>query len=364
MGKVGKMTIGLDASRATRGKKRGVEYYGEEIIKNLAKIDKKNRYILYSGKKPEGELKNLPKNFSWKIIPIPYLWTQFGLSLEMLKNPPDLLFIPSHTLPLIHPKKTVVTIHDLGVKYYPKTYSPFDQIYQNFCLSFSIRHASKIIVPSLQTKKDILKFFKVNPEKIFVIYHGFKEDLYKPWGIKSKEPYIFYLGVLEERKNISGLIKAFAILRKNPQIKHKLYLAGKRGFGYQNVQQTILRQSENVRRDIIELGYLSEERAAYYMKKADLFVFPSFFEGFGLPILEAMACQVPVACSEIPVLREIAKDSALFFDPKDPKEIAKVLEKIIKDEDLKKKLIKKGQENIKRFSWEKAAKETLKVFLE
>lgn len=356
------MLIGLDASRATKSFKRGSEQYSYYLIKALAEIDKKNQYLLYSPRPPEDDLKNLPKNFKWRIIPFPRLWTQLRLSFEMLKNPPDVLFVPSHVMPIIHPQKTVVTVHDIGYKHFPQSYSFFARLYEGFNLKFLLRSASKVIAPSNATKDDLIKFTALNPEKISVICHGFDQKLYRPTKTKdSPFPYLVFLGKLEHKKNIVGLLEAFEILRRDKNLKHKLVLIGQRGYLYGRIKQVVEKLSPDIRKDVLELGYLPAEKVAKWMREANVFVFPTFFEGFGFPVLEAQGAGVPVVASNIQALKEIGGGGAIFVNPQNPQDIADGVKKVILDPKLKNGLIKKGLKNITRFSWEKCARETLVV---
>jgi glycosyltransferase involved in cell wall biosynthesis len=359
------MLIGIDASRATKSFKRGPEQYSFYLIKALAAIDSQNQYILYSPQLPDNELSNLSPNFQWKIIPFFRFWTQVRLSWEMLKNPPDVLFIPSHVMPVIHPKKTILTIHDLGYKHYPEVYTPFACFYENFALKFLVKSAAKIITPSLATKKDLIKFVGIDPKKITVIYHGFDQELYKPKkDAKSAFPYLLFLGRLEAKKNIIGLINAYRILRKDSKIKHKLVLIGQPGYQYQKIKQAINSLPAAIKKDILQLGYLPTKEAATWMKGASAFVFPSFFEGFGISVIEAMASGVPVVVSSILALKEVGGDAALFVNPKSSEEIAKGIRRVILEEKLREDLIKKGLKRAKEFSWQKCAVETLRVLEE
>lgn len=367
------MLIGIDASRAVKKFKTGTEYYSEQIIYHLSLIDKTNDYILYAPNMPTDEvLLKLPKNFTWKIMPFPRFWSQIRLSWELKfgKPKPDVVFEPAHTIPIWHHKKTVATLHDLGFKYYPELYTPFERVYHNWCMDFSANRAKQIITPSEYTKKDLIKIYRLNPEKITVIYHGYNKKLYNDKKSDlptselrhlSSEPYIFFIGRIEEKKNIKGMIEAFRILRKNNQIKHKLILAGKPGYNYDDIKTQINNLPENIKKDVIELGYVPEKDVAGLIKNADIFFFPSFFEGFGLPIIEAMACGVPVVASDATSISEIAKDCALLISPEKPSEMAKALEKIILDRKLHSLYTKKGLERAKEFLWEKAAQETLSV---
>jgi len=356
------MFIGIDASRAVLTFRRGCEQYSFYLIKALSKIDSRNQYLLYSPK-PSKELCNLPSNFKWRIIPFPYLWTQIRLSFEMMIRPPDILFVPSHVLPIIHPQKTVLTIHDLGYRYYPSVYPLFSRLYENLSLRLAEK-AAKIIVPSRATKDDLVRFTKIDPQKIVVIYHGYEGRIYKPQKnfFHPPFPYLLFLGRLEEKKNIIGLITAYRFLKKDPKIKHKLVLIGQPGYGYQKIKQCIKSLPAGIKKDILELGYLSVEKAAEWLSGADVFVFISFFEGFGLPLLEAMACGVPVVASSIPALREIGKDAVMFVEPNRPDKVADSIKKILTSKKIKDQMIRKGFERVKNFSWEKSAQKTLEVF--
>lgn len=362
------MLIGIDASRAVKNQRTGTEHYSQQIILNLALIDKDNDYILYSPIAPSGDLAKLPKNFSWKIMPFPKLWSQIRLSWEMIfaSSKPKVVFEPAHTIPIFHHQKTVVTLHDLGFKYFPELYTPLERKYHNWCMDFSVRHAAHIITPSLYTKKDLVKNYGINPKNISVIYHGYNNKIYKPrlYPKPIEDPYIFFVGRLENKKNIRGLIEAYELLRREPKIKHKLVLAGKPGYGYEKYRQFKDNLPPNLQKDIIELGYIEEEELSSWMKNADVFFFPSFFEGFGLPILEAMACAVPVVASKITSIPEVASDCALLVNPRKPFEMAAALSKIINDKNLYKTLANRGKVRANQFSWIKSAQQTLAVLEE
>jgi len=376
------MRIGFDGSRIAKQFLTGTEHYSIEILKALAKIDYKNQYLIYSPKIIDDKLGKLPKNFEYKIMPFPKLWTQIRLSWEMMtNNKPDVLFIPSHTIPFVHPKKTIVTVHDLGFKYYPELYGKTELAYQNFGLNMATKKAAHIITISENTKNDIINFCKVDPKKITVIYHGFNSDLYKPFSqieiekktemqeksvfsseIIKSSPYIFFVGRIEEKKNILGMLKTYAFLRKEPKIKHKLVLAGKPGFGYDKILEYKNSLPPEIKRDIIELGYVTDKDLSSWMRNADVFFFPSFFEGFGLPVIEAMACGVPVVASNTTSIPEIAGSAAVLVNPKKYYDMAVALSRVINDKKFRYSLISKGKVRASLFSWEKAAEKTLKVF--
>jgi glycosyltransferase involved in cell wall biosynthesis len=331
-------------------------------------------------------LAKLPTNFRNKVIPLKRLWTHIGLSWQTIINPPDVLFIPAHVMPLVYPQKTVVTIHDLAYKYFPEVYSFFDLKYLEWSTKKAVKKAAKIIVPSQATKNDLIKFYSADPQKIVVIYHGCDTERFKPdfkkekiwetllkYGIlKSNNslkfvnsqpemdiPYILYVGRIEDKKNIKNLITAFSLLKKERGMEHKLILAGKPGYKYNEIKKMI--KNLNLEREIIETGFIDDDDLPYLYAGADIFVFPSRYEGFGMPILEAFACGVPVVASDCSSIPEIANEAAFLVDTTKPISLAAAMSRVIHDVNLKKEMIWKGLNQVKKFTWEKCAKETLKV---
>jgi len=320
------MRIGIQISSDLK-QRTGVEEYIYQLLRHLPIVDdyKNHQFFIYSR-----------KNLKW---PFKWGWTQIKLSWEMLKNHPDVLFVPAHTFPLIHAQRMVVVIQGLEFERVPECYSFWQRKKLRFLTNRNAEKADKIIVPSECTKKDLIKFYRINPKKIFVIHHGIEKIENCKLKIENSKRYILYLGSGHKRKNIKGLKNAYKILRDRYNIKHQLILAG------------------------IERHVAGKEKRQL-LKNADVFVFPSFYEGFGFPVLEAQAAGVPVVASNISSLPEILGDSALLVDPYKPQEIAAAIYKILKNPESKQELIKKGQENIKRFSWLKCAKQTLKVLCE
>lgn len=363
------MVIGIDASRAVLGQKTGTENYSFNLIRSLAKIDQRNQYFLYLNQSLNQvgvfrERLGLSENFEIKSLPCPRFWTQIRLASEMLwhKKEIDVLFIPSHTIPWIHPKNTVVTIHGLEYEYFPDAYSRFDLWHLRQTTKLATVWAKKIITVSKNTKKDLIKFYKTKPEQIEVVYHGvgdLSQDQINLSKVKLLQPYIFFIGRLEARKNLVRLIDAFGKLKKEKKIPHKLVLAGKPGFGFEEISKAI--KKFGLDKDIILLGFISDREKLGFFKGAHVFVFPSLYEGFGMPLLEAMKAGVPCACSKIPSLSEIGGEAVLYFDPEDPGEIARVIWEVLSDSNLREKMIRKGQNRAADFSWEKCAKETLEV---
>jgi glycosyltransferase involved in cell wall biosynthesis len=280
------------------------------------------------------------------------MWTQIRLAAEMTTNKPDILFIPVHVLPLIHPKNSVVTIHGLEYEYYPEMYPWRHLKYLRWSTKYALKHARKIIAVSENTKQDLIKLYGGNPEKIEVVYHGLNAPNSLVAGQQINQPYILFIGRLETKKNVQGLIKAFDLLKKKYQVPHKLVLVGPIGYGHENA---------NPKNDIIEKGYVSQKEKWQLLQGADLFILPSFYEGFGLPILEAQASGCPVVTSNVSSMPEVAGQGAILIDPKNIEQICQAMYKVISDSQLKKDLIAKGEQNVKRFSWSKCASQTLQI---
>lgn len=399
------MIIGIDASRANRKNKTGTEWYSFYLIKNLAAIDKKNKYILYLDKQPLPEINKIietAENFSVKILNWPFtsFWTLGRLTLEMVLNRPDVLFVPAHALPLIHPRHTINTIHDVAFtreldiyrQEAPKAstklrrkilrliikivtlgrYEGNSLEYLNWSTAFALKKASKIITVSNFTKKEITACYpKTKAEKIKVIHNGFPDNLFNEElnqeRIKKvldkydiKDPYYLYVGRLEKKKNTAFLVEALSIVRSDhPEIKEKLVLIGNAGYGYDEVKYAI--EEFNLGKEVIMPGWVDEEDMPDIFKGASAFIFPTRHEGFGIPVIQSLACGVPTAVSDIPVLHEIALDSVYYFNQNDKHDIAKAMSELVLNQELKTDLINKGLMQVKKFSWLKCAQETLEV---
>jgi glycosyltransferase involved in cell wall biosynthesis len=362
-------TIGLEASRANKVKKTGTEWYAWHMLQQFKQLDKDNKFIVYYNDFLADDLKETPANFLSKRLKWPFrkFWTHLRLGFELLKRPVD-KFFASNAVPLFTRGEVIATVHDLGFLKNPELYHPIERIYQKVSHRLTISKADKIIAPSQATKKDIIKFYPQAKAKIQVIYHGWAHDDFKEISdvhkekIKDKynlpENFILYIGRLEAKKNISNLIKAYQKTNR----EWPLVLAGRPGnYGYQEIEK--LATSEDLKNDVIILGYVSQKNYIRLLGSASLFMFPSKFEGFGIPILEAMGAGLPVLCSDLPVLREIAGEAALFFNPDDVEDIQNKMERVIKDVNLQKELIAKGQERCQRFSWETTARQTLDYIL-
>ena len=371
------MVIGIDASRAFLKRRTGIEEYSYQVIKHLRDVLPADaEVVLYVRKKlsfTHGRLQKnppeidftLPKNWRVRAIWAPRFWTQIGLSLEMLFQGPDVLFVPAHTVPLIPPKETVVTIHGLEYEYCKEAYSFWERIYMHYSIMWSCKVASTVICVSENTKKDVMKLYEVGEEKIEVISEGYENNFQFPISnfqtsinessSQIKKPYRLFIGRLEERKNIVRIIEAFEILKEKYKVLHELVLVGKPGFGYERIQAKI--QDSRFKIHIRELGYVTEEEKWELLRGADVFLFPTLYEGFGIPVIEAQSVGVPVVTSNISSLPEVAGDGAIFVDPFSTESIAQGICQVLSDQGLRSGIIEKATRNVGRYSWARCARE-------
>ncbi|MDA1060734.1 MAG: glycosyltransferase family 1 protein [bacterium] len=365
------MKIGIDASRYTHAQATGVEWYSWHIINSLLKVIPENDEVnLYSREVivlPDSILPNKCHNV---VLPAKRLWTLRSLSREMKSSPPSVLFVPSHTLPLKLPKRSVITVHDVAFRHLKKSYSFFQYHYLNWSTKYACKHATKIIVPSCATADDLRNFFNCPSDKIEVIAHGFdpprpvdervfeNSEVLKYFEIDERTKYILFVGRLESKKNLVRLVEAFSVFSKTHD-DFKLILAGKRGLGFNKILKTVNRLE--LMHKVIMPGYITETEKSALYKYCKFFAFPSLYEGFGLPLLEAFHYGKPVLSSNVSSMPEVAGEGALFVDPYDVSAIADALSTLATDDDFVQELVKKGKERLKDFTWEKAAKETLKV---
>lgn len=373
------MVIGFDGSRAFVTDRTGTENYSYYLLKNLAQIDTENGYLIYlrKGQKSKAKSQNWPANFKFVEIDWPRLWTQGGLALQTFKDKLDLLFVPAHTLPVFYKPglKTVITVHDLGVEYLPFKHQLKQLLYLKFMTRYQLKSATRIIAVSKATKKDLTEKIGLPAEKIRVIYEGVDESLFKQsksniknstfnkFDIESNK-YFLHIGTIQPRKNLERVIEAFNLFldfnKRKENERFKLVLAGGKGWDSEDIFN--LPKKLGISSQVIFTGRIEDNNLSGLYRQASGLIFPSLFEGFGLPILEAFACSCPVLTSNTSSMPEIAGDAAILVDPKSTKEIMEGMIKLSEDQSLRKKLIEKGQNRLKLFSWEKTAKETLELF--
>lgn len=343
-----------------------------EVLKQLHRVDKENEYIIYLPTEPTKDLPVERDGWTYTIIPNTKLWTIFGLTREMVKKPKiDVLFSPTHYGPLYAPCPQVISILDLSYKYFPELFTSRDRFQLGLWGSYSAKNAAKIITISEASKNDIMKFYGIPDERIVVTPLGIREDLgYRTEDVsmetlkekyKINKPYILFVGTLQPRKNIERLIEAFSKLRTvNSELSnHQLVIVGKRGWLYEPILAAP--EKYGVTDSVKFLDSVTDEDISAFYKNAECFVLPSLYEGFGLPVLEAMQYDCPVITSNISSLPEAGGDAAVYCDPESVDDIAQQIKKVLSDSALREDMVKKGREQVKKFSWEKTAKQTLSV---
>lgn len=355
------LKIGIDASRAVKKIRTGPENYSYEIIKSLLNLKSNHHFILYAPHSPYNEFPS-GENIEWRILPQQRLWSQFRLASEVNSRPPDVLFVPSHVVPLITHLPSVVTIHDLAFKYFPQSYSAFERRYQSFSTGVSVAKSSRIIVPSQATLADLVKFYPSAKGKTTVIAHGYDRDLFKPAdgneASPQTDPYILYVGRIEEKKNVRLLLDAFVLISKEKK-KINLVLGGRNGYGFEMIQDKIKSLPKEVRDRIFQPGHLPRYDMIRYLQHAAIFAFPSQYEGFGLSVLEALACGLPVVCSDNSSLPEVTGEAAVLLPPSNPLAWASAFSRILSTPELATKMRQASLKQAENFSWQIAAEKTL-----
>jgi len=363
--------IGVDASRALVAQRTGTEAYSLHLVRAMLGAGSPHRFRLYLNAAPPVGLFPGHLCCELRVIPFPRLWTHVRLSAEMLRDPPDVLFVPSHVLPLIHPRRSVVTVHDLGHRTYPEAHTPTQRWYLEWSTRYHVRCATHLIADSEATKADLVRLYGATPGRVTVAYLGVDPGLRpirhpdllsrvrRKYGIDG--PYLLYVGTLQPRKNLSRLIEVFGTLVREGAVDPDLalVLAGKRGW----MSEGILAKAGEVgiASRVHLTGYVDEGDLAALYSGARLFVMPSLYEGFCLPALEAMACGAPVACSNTSSLPEVVGDAAMTFDPHDVEDMATVIRRVLAEEGLRAVLVARGHERCTQFTWSACARQVIDV---
>lgn len=366
------MNIIIDGRFVTKNM-AGSGYYSYNLIRSLLSKGLNENFYIFILKNSidlfypliNKKTKFLTSSIFFSNHPWEEIWENFYLPIKLKTIKYDIFHIPHYNVPLLWQDKFIITIHDLIPFIYPETYPLKFRMYVQFRIKKAIKKASKIIAISETTKNDLIQILKVHEDKIAVIYPGcnilnIKNETpkqYEKYDIKCR--YILSVGTIEPRKNHIRLIKAFELLKKEYKEEIKLVIVGQKGWLYQNIMKEI-----ETNKDIIYLGYLTKEELLIFYQKASVFIYPSLYEGFGLPLLEAMKCGVPIISSHLDVIKEVVDDAAILINPEKIEEIKEAMYKILTCQNIKDKLVAKGLERVKKFSWKKTAQETLKVYNE
>ena len=366
------MLIGIDASRAVAAEMSGTEVYSLNVIRELLKLGNGLTYRLYFRDRPSAELGLGGGHVEHRLIRRRRLWTHVGLSWETTVRPPDLLFVPAHVVPIVRRCRTVATIHDVGYLDYPEAYTRQRWWYLHLSTLFNSRVASLLIADSHATKADLVNRYGVRPDKIRVVYLACDEAFVPADRAEAQETvkrrhgisgnYFLYLGTLQPRKNVPRLLKAFADFKAQTGSDHKLVLVGRKGWLFEPIFRSV--RELGIECDAMFLGYLPDSELPALLGGALALVFPSLYEGFGLPALQAMACGTPVIASNVSSLPEVVGEAGLLVDPCDTNELTRAMTRVAGDDGLRWELRQRGLARAKLFSWRKCAAETLEVLLQ
>ena len=370
------MIIGIDGNEANIKNKVGVNQYAYELLKNMHKLQeewpKTTKVIVYLKKRPRQDLPKPTANWQYRVIPGRGKWilTKLMPKLFLEKEKPDVFFTPSHYLPPLAPVPMVCTIHDLGYLKFSGQFKKYDFWQLKLWTAISVFVSKRIIAVSNRTMSDIVRHYPFASRKIRVVHHGYDKDRFntkisendvrrvkKRYSIVND--YVLFIGTLKPSKNLEGLIEAFSLVKgRYPDLK--LVVAGKKGWLYKGIFQKA--KELGLEKEIIFTGFVEENDKPALIRGAKVFVLPSFWEGFGMDVINSLACGTPVVVSKVASLPEVAGSAGIFVDPYDAPDIARGLEKVLSMNEIEyNRLVEKGVRQAKEFSWEKAAKETLEV---
>lgn len=371
------MRIMIDA-RSVDTRQSGVGNYVTHLIKGLKEIDKKNHYILMVTAKQKGGISGTFSAFENYTVPFTSenhilgdAWEFWILPKLLRKNAIDIFHGPAFLAPPFQNGfKSVATIHDLVAFHHPKTIPAKYAIYMRFLIRMMIKKARGIITDTACIKEEIIDFFNIDPERIFSIpiavssqFRPIRDQelidrIKKQYGIQKR--YFLYVGNIEPRKNLSNLFLACNSIREKLSRDFQLVVTGKKGWLYREIFETLAGTA--FRDNIVFTQYVNRTDIPVLYSGADFFVFPSLYEGFGLPILEAMSCGTPVITSSVSSMPEVAGDAALYVNPLKISDIAEKILALAFDESLRQELREKGFKQADKFTWERSARLTQRVY--
>lgn len=364
------MKIAVDASRLAVQARTGTEHYAWELLHALGHVDQRNDYVLYCNQTP-AELPPLPPSFVLKPIPFPRAWSHGRLSLEMLRDAPDVLFVPAHALPIVPGPRSVVTIHDLGFLHHPEAHTRIQRLYYRFFTRLSARRASHIIAISEATRRDLEHFYGTPSAKISVVYHGV-HPRFQPISARATinatlkryhidGAYLLFVSTVQPRKNVTRLLEAFAAASQMlpAGTLPTLVLAGKRGWLTEQIER---RAAElDIAASVRFIGYVPDSDLPTLLSGALAYLNPSLYEGFGMSVLEAQACGTPVLASNVSSLPEVVGDAGILVDPYDVSALRDGILQMITDSDLRAQLRDRGLRRVAGWTWERTARQTLAI---
>ncbi len=350
----------------------GIGRYAYNLVKSLSEIDRENEYWLYAQKKYFDFKRTVPRveaeNFSVKVD-----W--FGQGLSKILNPVDIYHAPSPEFISMPNTKIIVTVHDLVYKTYPEGHTPQTRETTEKQLTQIVDQADRIICCSQSTINDLRQYFPLKDGQVRLVYQGVDKNIFFPLKDEDRqqarqalakrgipESFLLFVGTIEPRKNLQNLLLALSILKKKNKFKGKLVVSGMKGWMVEGLAEVIKKFS--LTNDVIFPGYVSDDELRALYNLCEAFIFPSFYEGFGFPIVEAFSCGAAVITSNVSSCPEIAADAAVTVDPYNPDAIADAVLRIIGDSQLKNLLQTRALNRAQHFSFHKTAEETLNVYQE
>ena len=356
------MIIGIDASRAVTAERTGTEAYAYFLIAHLLPLaaEAGHGVRLYFNEPPAAGLFAEYDHVDQVVIPFRRVWTHSRLAWELHRRPPDVFFTPAHVIPVSYQGASVATVHDLGYHYFPEAHTKQQVAYLKWSTRHNARRGRLVLADSEATKRDLERFYGIAAEKIEVVYPGRDEGLRPEGPPPLTEPYLLYLSTIQPRKNLVRLVEAFAQVAE--QMPHRLVLGGRLGWRAEPILQRIEELPAAVRERITLAGYIPEADKGRWISGATALLYPSLYEGFGFPLLEGNGCGTAVIASRSSSLPELAGDgAALLVEAEDTAGLGEAIVQMVQDEGLRERLVARGFENVKRFSWERAARDVLAV---
>lgn len=368
------MHIGLNAhllSLSCDYRGAGINSYIYQLLHNLGQANSGHCYSVFLSERRFFD-KRLRLHYSrWPthrpVIRI--LWEQLVQPIALRQAGVDLLHAMAFAGPLVAPCPFVVTIYDLSFLHFPAAFRPWNRWYLSYFTALSARRAQRIIAISQSTKRDVVNMLGVPPDRIDVAYCGV-DKIFHPLPVVEvtrfrkeralPDRFILFLGTLEPRKNVLQLIRAYGRWRKAEADIPKLVIAGGKGWYYDQIFAEV--ESLGLTGEVIFPGYVVQEELPYWYNAADLFVYPSRFEGFGLPVLEAMACGKPVVTSNVASLPEVAGDAALLVSPDDETQLLEAMQRGLNDKTLRQEMMAKGRARAATFTWANTAHKTIDAY--
>ena len=372
------MIIGIDANEANSQNRVGIGRFALELLRQFYLLRKEKRFknikfYLYLKEQPGPDLPEASNGWQYLVFGPKFFWTQLALPWQLYsqKIRPDVFFSTSHYSPRFSPVATVVSVMDLSFLYFPETFLKRDLWQLKNWTKYSVKRAAKVITISQASKADIMKAYGIRDEKIEVIYPGIDADLFNDRQETAEKTrlrlkydldsdYLLYIGTLQPRKNLQKLFKALELTIKTKK-DLKLVITGKKGWLYQDLFEK--REAKKLKGKLIFTGFVPDSDLPSLYRQAKALVLPSLYEGFGIPAVEAMACGIPVAVSDISSLPEIVGGAALLFDPYNVAQISQDINSACYNEKVRQKLIASGKKRAAFFSWQKSGRRLLETLI-